>query len=63
MFDDLKGQCKALIHDAMELIYFMRGALSYSEFWEMTPVERQVMADFLSSRLKTELKSNPHPNY
>lgn len=63
MFADLKGQAGKLIENAYELVYFMRGAVSYSEILEMTPGERSIMSDFISKRIKTEIKNNPHPNY
>ncbi|MNC78100.1 hypothetical protein D3C75_1302330 [compost metagenome] len=40
----------------------MRGGLQYHDAFDMTPVERDLMNDFVSERIEQELKS-PHPNY
>lgn len=64
MFTDLQGQGRRLIEGCMELVYFMRGAVSYSEVLDMTPGERDIMGTFISKRLQAEHKNNPHnPNY
>jgi hypothetical protein len=51
-----------LIQSVIELVYFMRGSVSYEEMMRRTPGERQRIADFISDRLKIEHKKM-HPVY
>lgn len=43
-----------IVDEAIELIYFMRGAISYEEMWETTYHERQRISSFIEKRLKDE---------
>lgn len=40
----------------------MRGAVSFSEWKEMTPWEKNLIREYLSSRMEIELKK-PNPVY
>ena len=62
MFQGLQRDIDGLLHNCIELSYFMRGAISYEEMLLRTPGERQRIGDFVENRIKTEVK-NPHPNY
>lgn len=60
MFKDLEGQTDALTSDCIELAWFMRGAISYHDFLDLTPNERKLVGKFLKKRLETEGKrANP----
>jgi hypothetical protein len=56
MFSSLGGEVEALIDNAIELSWFMRGAVPYEEMLRRTPGERQRMGKFISKRLEKESK-------
>lgn len=62
MIKDLEGQSNKIISSCIEMVYFMRGAIQYSEFMELTPMERKLFASFLEKRMETEGK-RPNPVY
>ncbi len=62
MFDSLQRESHQLLNSVIALIYFMRGAVSYSEAMNMSYTERQVIDDYLERRLDVE-KKNPYPVY
>lgn len=43
-----------IVDEAVELIYFMRGAVQYSDMFETTYHERQRISNFIEKRLKDE---------
>ena len=49
-----------LVEDSMQLIYYMRGAVSYGEVMYMTPYEKSMMNEFISDQLE-KVKNLPHP--
>jgi hypothetical protein len=60
MFDDLEGQKSTIVSQCIELVYFMRGAIQYDTFLEMTPFERKLVNEFLKRRMEIEGKrQNP----
>ena len=60
MFADLEGQAKLIISSCIEMVYFMRGAIQYSEYMELTPKERKLFGQFLEKRMEIEgKKTNP----
>lgn len=62
MFKDLEGQTEALKLSCIEMTYFMRGAIPYSEFMDLTPGEKRLVAKFLEKRMEIEGKK-PNPVY
>lgn len=62
MFEQLRESSRALIKNTIQLVYFMRGAISYNEMMLLTPGERDIIADFLKERLDSE-SQRLHPNY
>lgn len=62
MYNRLRGEARNIIKDAFESIYWMRGSISYFEFYELTYIERQVMDEFIKKRMETESKKPPHMN-
>ena len=46
----------------VELVYFMRGAISYDDMMFRTAGERDIINEFLEKRMETE-KNNPSPVY
>ena len=62
MFSGLRRATVHIVDGIIELVYFMRGAITYEEMMRRTPGERDRMSEFLKKRLQTESK-NMHPNY
>lgn len=62
MFATLQRDGERLIDSILTLIYFFRGAISYSEAMNMSYAEREIAAKFIEKRLESE-KKNPHPVY
>lgn len=62
MFSDLQREAKMLLDDIITIIYFMRGAVSYTEAMHMSYAERQSIESFIEKRLETQ-KKNLHPVY
>lgn len=62
MWARLEGEVKTLINELIELVYFMRGAISYDDMLHRTYVERQLVSEFLNTRLEAEGKKM-NPNY
>lgn len=62
MFADLEGQIEKIYMDAIELVYYMRGAVSLSEVMEMVTIEKNLTIRWLNKHLEREFK-RPYPNY
>ena len=62
MFSDLEGQSETIKNNCIELAYFMRGAIQYSDFLDLTPGERKLINKFLEKRMEIEGKK-PNPVY
>ncbi len=59
----MNGESKTLIRNVTQLIYFMRGSVSYDKaMYAMSYIEREIIMDYISSRLTEEAKSM-HPVY
>lgn len=60
MVGQMNRESKSLLDSALQLTYFMRGAISYNEIMNMSRVERDAIAEFIEGRLEVERKrSNP----
>jgi len=60
MFGQLGSDISSLIDEAIQLSYFMRGAISYEDMLRRTPGERQRISSFIERRLDGESKKmNP----
>lgn len=58
MFGQLQRDVEGLIDEAIELSYYMRGALGYEEILCRTPGERQRITKFIERRLENESKKH-----
>jgi hypothetical protein len=58
MFGRLEGESTALLNEAIELSYFMRGSISYEQILLRTPVERRLIGEFVKTRLEGEMKKS-----
>lgn len=63
MFGQLSSDSEAIIKHITELVYFMRGAISYDDMlMYRTYAERTIIGNFIQKRMEVEAKS-PHPVY
>ena len=63
MYVRLNRDTKTIINNAIQLAYFMRGAMIYNDImYTMSFVERDMAMSFVNDRLESEGK-NPHPVY
>lgn len=62
MFNQYKGEVRAIIKNIIQLTYFMRGSIQYEEMMNRTFAERQMIGEFVEDRLTIESKK-PHPVY
>lgn len=62
MFSRLRAEAKILLNEAIQLAWFMRGSIQYKEFLDMTPLERDLVKDFISNHME-KIKDHPYPQY
>lgn len=58
---NLEGQVKNLYKSGIEMMYFMRGALSKDEMMQLTPQEKEIISEFIKERIEVELKKKNTP--
>lgn len=49
-------QTRNLVKSCVELIYYMRGAVTYNEVMNMSAAERDLLSEFINERLKEASK-------
>ena len=54
----LGNETRAILTSVLELVYFMRGGLSYTEAIQMSAGERDIVADLVNRQIKNA-KDNP----
>ena len=54
MFNRMRKETRDLIKEIVQLVYFMRGSIQYDDMMMMTPGEREIVGDFIKSRLEQE---------
>lgn len=62
MFSQLNAAAKSIIKNVVEIVYYMRGSVQYDDIMWRTPVEKQIMEEFIRERLESESKK-PYPVY
>ena len=62
MIAQLQSESRQLIRSVIELVYYMRGAISYGDMMLLTHTERQMINEFLEEHLEGERKK-PYPQY
>lgn len=62
MFHRLRDESRGLLKEITSLVYFMRGSIQYNDMMTMTPVEREIIGDFVKERLEQE-RDKIHPVY
>jgi len=55
--DSLERDSKALKREIMQLCWYMRGSVSYTEAMEMSPSERETIVKLVKENLETAKKS------
>lgn len=60
LITQLGKSTKSLVRTAIELAYFSRGSLSYSDVMAMSAGERELAAEFINHRLEIASKM-PNP--
>lgn len=55
--DSLEKESKALKKEILQLCWYMRGSVSYSEAMEMSPSEREIIVKIVKDNLETAKKS------
>lgn len=55
--DSLEKDSKALKREIMQLCWYMRGSVSYTEAMEMSPTERETIVKLVKDNLETAKKS------
>jgi hypothetical protein len=53
----LQGEVRTTIKNIVQLVWFMRGAISYHEMLTMTHAEREIVKEWVEEHLDTQKKS------
>lgn len=56
MFNQMGRERKRLIKSIVQLVYFMRGSIQYRDMMDMSLIERDIVNEFIESRLEAESK-------
>lgn len=62
MFNRMRIESRGIIKDIISLVYFMRGSIQYEDMLLRTPIERELISEFISERIEIE-STHPHPVY
>ena len=62
MFNQLTNTVQHLLQTAFEIAYFSRGCIQYEDVLWRTPIEKDIMLEFIKKRLEVESKK-PYPVY
>lgn len=55
--DSLEKESKALKKEVLQLCWYMRGSVSFSEAMELSPSEREIIVKIVKDNLETAKKS------
>jgi len=55
--DSLEKESKALKREIMQLCWYMRGSISYTEAMELAPSEREIIVKLIKENLETAKKT------
>lgn len=62
MINSLAIDTRNLLKQAVEIAWFSRGSIQYESALNMTPLERDIVIQFVNDRLESQ-KKNPNPVY
>ena len=55
MFAELRGEAKALVKQLVQITFYMRGGVQYSDLLlNRTRAEREIMFDFVEENIKSQ---------
>lgn len=54
MFNRMGRERERIIKSIIQLVYFMRGSIQYRDMMEMSLIERNLIGDFIETRLSNE---------
>ena len=56
MFNSFRADVRNTIQAVIQLVYFMRGSVSYNDMMKLSYMEREMIGEFVSGRLEQESK-------
>ena len=62
MINSLAVETRNLLKQAVSIAWFSRGSIQYWTALSMSPLERDLVVEFVTERLESQ-KKNPHPVY
>jgi hypothetical protein len=62
MINSMGLEVRSLLKQAIEVAWFSRGSIQYETALAMSPLERDLVIEFVNDRLEAQKKS-PHPVY
>jgi hypothetical protein len=62
MFKKLDREAKSIVNSIIELVWYMRGSIQYSDMMMMTNMERELVRDFVKDRMEA-IKKHSFPVY
>lgn len=57
MINSLARDVRNLLKQAVEIAWFSRGSIQYSQALCMSPIERDITVEFVNSRIESQKKS------
>lgn len=60
---DLEGSVRGIYSHGVEILYFMRGAYDRDDMFDMTPIEKEIISEFLEKRINSELEKETNHVY
>lgn len=57
MINQLGVETRRLLEQAVEIAWFSRGSIQYESVLQMSPVERDIVVEFINKRLDSQAKS------
>lgn len=61
-FERLNNETKMIIHNIVELAWYLRGGMSYHDLMNTSFIERQIISDFITTRME-KIKDHHYPVY
>lgn len=62
MINALGSDVRNLLKQAIEIAWFSRGSIQYETALGMSPLERDLVFEFVNNRIESQ-KKNPYPVY
>jgi len=62
MFSRMRAEARSLLEEAVQLAWFMRGSVQYEDIKNMTPIERDIVKEFITNHME-QIKKHQFPVY